>query len=118
LPQYAVCNVKPSSTAQQRKGKAMNLQTAQHTSNETAAAIRAAHPDLPQRQTLYTVEQFAQAEPAFTAAALRNLIFKAEPRHSSKGEICGNGLLECGAIVRRGRKVMIHRERFMAWALK
>lgn len=92
----------------------MHIQTTQHTST-TAAAIRAAYPDLPQRQTLYTVEQFAAAEPAFTAAALRNLIFKAQPRQSSKGEIPGNGLIECGAIVRRGRKVMIHGERFLDW---
>ena len=89
------------------------MQAAQHTSNETAAAVRAAPP-----QTLYTVEQFARAEPAFTAAALRNLIFKAESRHSSKGEIPGNGLIECGAIVRRGRKVMIHLERFLEWVQK
>ena len=94
----------------------MHTQTSQHTSNEAAA--RSASLDLPPRQTLYTVEQFAKAEPAFTAAALRNLIFKAEPRHSSKGEISGNGLIEAGAIVRRGRKVMIHRERFLDWALK
>lgn len=95
----------------------MQTQSAQHIST-TATAIRAVSPDLPQRQTLYTVEQFAAAEPAFTAAALRNLIFKAEPRQSSKGEIPGNGLIECGAIVRRGRKVMIHRERFLDWVQK
>lgn len=94
----------------------MQTQTAQHTS--TAAAIRAAYPDLPQGPTYFTVEQFAAAEPAFTAAALRNLIFKAEPRHSTKGEIPGNGLIECGAIVRRGRKVMIHREHFLDWVQK
>lgn len=73
---------------------------------------------LGQNQTLYTVEQFAAAEPAFTAAALRNLIFKAEPRQSSKGEIPGNGLIDCGAVIRRGRKVMIHRERFLDWVQK
>lgn len=56
-----------------------------------------------------------KVEPAFTAAALRNLIFKAETRHSSKGEIPSNGLIECGAIIRCGRKVMIHRERFLEW---
>ena len=95
----------------------MQTEAAQHATT-TAAAIRAAYPDLPQRQTLYTVAQLAQAEPAFTTAALRNLIFKAEPRHSSKGEIPGNGLLECGAIVRRGRKVMVHRERFLDWVQK
>ena len=94
----------------------MHTQTSQHPSNEDGA--RSASLDLPPRPMLYTVEQFAKAEPAFTAAALRNLIFKAEPRHSSKGEISGNGLIEAGAIVRRGRKVMIHRERFLDWALK
>ncbi len=95
----------------------MHTQTSQHSSN-IAAAINAAYPETQPRQTLYTVEQFAKAEPAFTAAGLRNLIFKASPRHSSKGEIPGNGLIEVGAIVRRGRKVMIHRERFLDWALK
>lgn len=88
------------------------------TRQEMASAIRAAYPDLPPHQVFYTVAQFAEAEPAFTAAALRNLIFKAEPRHSSKGEIPGNGLIECGAIVRRGRKVIIHRERFLKWVQK
>ena len=68
--------------------------------------------------TLYNVEQFTCIEPAFTAAALRNLIFKAKKRCSSKGEIPGNGLIECGAIIRCGRKVMIHRERFLEWVQK
>ena len=61
--------------------------------------------------TLFTVEQFVAREPAFTALALRNLIFKAEPRHGSKG----NGLIECGAIIRLGRKVLIHEARFLSW---
>lgn len=83
-------------------------------SNPVAEALRAAYPAAP-TQTLYTVEQFSVAEPAHSPAALRNLIFKAEPRHSSRGEIPGNGLIECGAIIRRGRKVLIHRERFLEW---
>lgn len=90
------------------------METEQHPSN-IAAAIRAAFPEASPRQTLYTVSQFATAEPAFSTAAIRNLIFRAEPRHSSKGQIPGNGLLESGAVVRRGRKVMIHRERFLEW---
>ncbi len=93
----------------------MQTKTAQHTSNEIAAAINAAYPEIPPHQTFYTVEQFPKVEPIYTAAALRNLIFKAGPRHSSRGEIPGNGLIECGAIIRRGRKVIIHRERFLAW---
>ena len=64
---------------------------------------------------LYTVAQFSVAHPAFTQAALRNLIFKAGPRHSSKGAIPGNGLIEAGAIVRIGRKVLIDEDRFFDW---
>lgn len=67
------------------------------------------------QQILYTVDQFALAQPAFTAASLRNLIFKADSRQSSKGEIKGNGLIECGAIIRIGRKVLIHSEKFLEW---
>lgn len=91
----------------------MHPQTQQQYSE--TAAIRAAIPDFPPRPTLYTVEQFAAAQPAFTAPALRNLIFKAEPRQSTRGEIPGNGLIECGAIIRVGRKVLIDEARFFDW---
>lgn len=78
-------------------------------------AMRAAFTELAPRQTLFTVEQFAAAQPAFTPAALRNLIFKAETRHSTKGEIPGNGLIEAGAVIRVGRKVLIDEDRFFEW---
>lgn len=64
---------------------------------------------------LFTVGQFAERNPAFTQAALRNLIFKADKRHASTGIIPGNGLIEAGAIVRLGRKVMLHEGRFFNW---
>jgi hypothetical protein len=64
---------------------------------------------------LRTVAQFRVAHPAFSESALRNLIFKAEPRHTSKGEISGNGLIDAGAIVRIGRKVLIDEDRFFDW---
>ena len=95
----------------------MNQKTAHHIRN-IPAAVCAASPEYQTNQTLFTVEQFARVEPAFTSAALRNLIFKAEPRHSSIGRIDGNGLIESGAVIRAGRKVMIHRERFLAWVQK
>jgi len=79
----------------------------------THPTIQASYPQ--PLQTLYTVDQFATVQPAFTAAALRNLIFKAEPRQSSKGEVPGNGLIECGAIIRIGRKVLIDGEKFIGW---
>jgi hypothetical protein len=64
---------------------------------------------------LHTVAQFTVAHPAFSEAALRYLIFKAERRHSSNGEIPGNGLIEAGAIIRIGRKVLIDEDRFFDW---
>ena len=86
------------------------------TRNKIAAAVHAAYPDaLPPIAPLFTVEQFAIRQPAFTEPSLRNLIFKAEPRQSSRGVIPGNGLLECGAIVRVGRKVLIDEGRFIEW---
>jgi hypothetical protein len=66
-------------------------------------------------QTFFTVKQYSEAQPAFSLAALRNLIFKAQKRYTSKGTIGGNGLLEAGAIIRVGRKVLIDAERFAEW---
>lgn len=85
-----------------------------HQSRETRA-LAAAAPHLPPYPVFLTVEQFSARNPAFTAPALRNLIFKAEPRQSSKGEIPGNGLAEAGAIVRLGRRVLIDEAKFLAW---
>lgn len=62
-----------------------------------------------------SVRQFSIRNPAFTELSLRNLIFKANKRQSSKGVIAGNGLLEAGAILRLGRKVLINEERFFNW---
>jgi hypothetical protein len=43
-------------------------------------------------------------------------VFKAEDRLNSRGEkIKGNGLAQYGAIVRRGRKVLIDVHRYGAW---
>ncbi len=64
---------------------------------------------------LHTIAQFSSAFPAWTQPALRNLKFKAETRHSSVGLVPGNGLIECGAIVRVGRKVLIDEEQFFEW---
>lgn len=51
-----------------------------------------------------------------TQAALRHLIFKATPRKNSKGEaIPTNGLVECGAIIKLGRKVLVDLDRFDQW---
>ncbi len=47
-------------------------------------------------------------------SALRHLVFNAEPRKNSKGEtIVGNGLEK--ALIRRGRRVLIHEGRFFEW---
>jgi hypothetical protein len=62
----------------------------------------------PSHRELLTVSQFAERFPAWTESALRNLILNAEDRQNSRGErIPGNGLIESGAVVRVGRRVLI-----------
>ncbi len=67
------------------------------------------------KPVLKTVEQFSSDNPAFTQSSIRNLIFKAEARHTSKGLITGNGLKESGALKRLGRKVLIDEIKFYQW---
>ena len=62
----------------------------------------------------FTIHQFSIYNP-FTESSLRNMIFKADERQSTYGVIAGNGLKECGAIVRVGRKVLINETKFYAW---
>lgn len=51
-----------------------------------------------------------------TAAAIHGQIFKSQDRFDSKGrKIPGNGLAATGAIIRRGRKVLIDVDRYGAW---
>jgi len=51
-----------------------------------------------------------------TPAAIHGHIFKAQDRFDSKGrKIPGNGLAATGAIIRRGRKVLIDVDRYAAW---
>ena len=66
-------------------------------------------------QKYFTVNQYSNKERGFTPASLRNLIFKAEPRVTYEGEIPGNGLIESGAIIRVGRKVLIDDQKFLEW---
>jgi hypothetical protein len=93
----------------------MSLQASQHHTPDVASAIAAAFPSIEPRPVYLTVEQFSERNPAFTAPALRNLIFKAEPRQSSRGEVKGNGLAESGAIIRLGRRVLIDEAKFLTW---
>jgi hypothetical protein len=60
-----------------------------------------------------TVKLLAKTEPAFTEAAIRNLIFNAAPRHTSRGPIPGNGLAP--HIRRVGTKVLINHGGFLSW---
>lgn len=67
---------------------------------------------------LATVEKTAEIlkDADETPAAIRGNIFKAEDRLNSRGEkIHGNGLASTGAIIRRGRKVLIDVDRYVAW---
>ena len=81
---------------------------------ETTQALNAAYPaSFTQPRTLLTVRQFADKHPAFSQGAIRNLVFLAESRNTSKGKIAGNGLDV--ALVRIGRKVLIDEAKFFNW---
>lgn len=81
---------------------------------ENTQAIKAASPDLPlQTRALFTVRQFSEKYPAFSQGSLRNLIFLADKRHTSTGQIPGNGLDM--ALVRIGRKLLIDETKFFQW---
>lgn len=60
-----------------------------------------------------TTKLLSKVEPAFTEAAIRNLIFKSALRHSSQGIIAGNGLAQ--HIRRIGSKVLINHGGFLVW---
>lgn len=56
---------------------------------------------------LFTIKQLAEAHPGFTEPAIRDDVFHA-PR---------NGLAEFHAIVRKGRRVYLDEEQYLAWLL-
>lgn len=67
---------------------------------------------------LATIERAAAAFPELdlTPAAIRAQVFKADDRLNSRGEkIHGNGLAQSGAIIRRGRKVLIDLDAYGRW---
>lgn len=64
---------------------------------------------------LATIPQAATQYP-FSAAALRDMKFRAFDRTNSRGEtIEGNGSGEAGVWIQLGRKVLIDCDRFEAW---
>lgn len=71
-------------------------------------------------RVLFTVEELV-ALPEFgylTKSSLRHLIFNSRTRFSSAGDVLpGNGLIEAGAIIRLGRKVLIDVQKFRQWAM-
>ena len=83
--------------------------------------IETAHNETPivaVQRTLYRVDEFVQL-PEFsylTRSSLRHLSFNGQPRYSASGDMVhGNGLVEAGAIIRIGRRVLIDAARFREW---
>lgn len=71
--------------------------------------------DRPPRR-LFTLTKFAERHSDFTTlSAITNQVFKAQTRHSTKGEISGNGMLEYGVIVRNGRRVLLDEDAYFRW---
>lgn len=51
-----------------------------------------------------------------TVASVQGHIFKSQDRYDSRGrKIPGNGLADFGAIIRRGRSVIIDVDKYGAW---
>ena len=63
-----------------------------------------------QIRSLLSVNQFSEKHKAFSPASMRNIIFNAQDRHSSKGVVPGNGFAK--SIIRLGRKILIDEEVF------
>lgn len=70
---------------------------------------------LPRLSTVNNLpSQFPLAK--LTPAAIQGQIFKSRDRFDSKGrKIPGNGLAASGAIIRRGRKVLIDVDKYGSW---
>lgn len=67
---------------------------------------------------LATIEKTADlyTDAGLTPAALRALVFRADDRQNSRGDLLpGNGLGRFGAVLRVGRKVLIDLDRFAAF---
>lgn len=67
---------------------------------------------------LSTVKNLPSCFPlvSLTPAAINGHIFKSQDRIDSRGrKIAGNGLAKTGAIIRRGRKVLIDVEKYATW---
>lgn len=62
---------------------------------------------------IFTLEGFGKRHEAFQQSVLRNLLWKAQDRHSSQGVIKGNGLDV--AVVRIGRRVYLDEAKFFEW---
>ncbi|QSA97736.1 KilA-N domain-containing protein [Methylococcus sp. EFPC2] len=101
--------------ALQAERERMALEQRVETLSAQVEALTAPTMPNPPGKRLYTVRQAAEAYPAFSAASLRNLIFNAAPRKSSRGTLPGNGLSESGALVRIGRRVLLDADGFEAW---
>jgi len=73
-------------------------------------------PGLPRLYTVKNTAAVLAPTTAKTEPAIWADVFKSQDRFNSRGEkICGNGLAATGAIIRRGRKVLIDIDLYMAW---
>lgn len=70
---------------------------------------------------LVTIKKLIEQAPycdLFTESAFRNLVSEAEARVNSRGDrIPGNGLIECGAVFRVGRRVLVNLDALDSWLL-
>ena len=87
-------------------------------STTTPTANATAPTGTPSPVWIVTVDVLASiyADAGKSPSAIRADIFKADDRLNSRGErIAGNGLAAHGAVIRRGRKVLLDVHRYGNW---
>lgn len=65
---------------------------------------------------LFTPKKFVERHSDHnTDSSFRDLMFHAKTRHSTKGEVPGNGMLDFRVIIRIGRKILIDEDAYFQW---
>lgn len=72
-------------------------------------------PSFSKKVTVKGLVDLPEWKGVFTESAVRALIDKSRTRQSSRGVIRGNGLIEAGAVIKVGRKILIDVNRFRAF---
>ena len=81
----------------------------------SASLADGSSPSFSRKVTIKGLVEMPEWKGTFTESAIRGLLDKGRTRRSSRGVIRGNGLLESGAVIRLGKKILFDTIKFRAW---